>query len=462
MNQNRDEFKSRFGFILAAAGSAIGLGNIYQFPFKAGQGGGAAFVILYIIITLVVCFPIMISEIAMGRKTQRNPAGAFRILGSKRWSIVGKAGVLSGILILSFYILIAGWALNYFVAFARGTFPTGDYFGNLVGNSFETYIYAIIFMILTASLVSRGIKDGIEKITSILMPIMLVIMIGLIIYAFTLPNAMKGIEFYLIPNFDNLFDISVIHGALAQAFFSLSLGMGAMITYGSYVSKKENILKSTSIIVTADMGIALLAGLMMFPFVFSQGVDPYSGGSLLFQTIPGVFQDMGPVTGQIIGVIFFLFLSFAAFTSTISFLEVPTSFVIDEYGADRKKAAWLIAAIVMLISIPSALAHGGSDFFTTNFVTYFGSEEGHSFMSFLEHIASDTYLPLGGFLISIFVAFRWKKRGIMEELSIGHEDLKKSWLESYLNITLSYVSPSILGILFLITVLNRFFNIQLF
>jgi NSS family neurotransmitter:Na+ symporter len=438
------------------------LGNIYQFPFKAGEGGGAAFVILYIILTIVVCFPIMISEIAMGRNTQRNPAGAFRILGTNRWSIVGKAGVLSGVLILSFYILVAGWALNYFVMFATGTFPTGRHFSNLVGSTSDTLIYATIFMIFTAALVSRGIKDGIEKATRILMPIMLIIIVGLIIYAFTLPNAMKGIEFYLIPDFEKIADVRVIHGALAQAFFSLSLGMGAMITYGSYVSKKENILKSTAIIAGADMSIALLAGLMMFPFVFSQGIDPNAGGSLLFQTIPGVFQDMGPVTGQVIGIIFFLFLSFAAFTSTISFLEVPTSFAIDEYGVDRKKAAWFIALIVLIISIPSALSHGGSEFFTTDFVSYFGSDQGYSWMSFIEHIASDTYLPMGGFLIAIFVAFRWKKSGIMDELAIGHPELKKSWLESYLNITLSYVSPIILGILFFITVLNRFFNISVF
>ncbi len=270
MVTKRDEFKSRFGFILAAAGSAIGLGNIYQFPFKAGEGGGAAFVLLYIIITLVVCYPIMISEIAMGRSTQRNPSGAFRLLGTNRWSIVGKLGILSGILILSYYILIAGWAFNYFIDFLFGNFPTGDYFAKLAGNTQETLIYATIFMILTASLVAKGIKDGIERVTKILMPIMLLIIIVLIIYALTLPNAMKGIEFYLIPNIDKVFDINVIHGALAQAFFSLSLGMGAMITYGSYVSKKENILKSTTIIASADMGIALLAGLMMFPFVFSE------------------------------------------------------------------------------------------------------------------------------------------------------------------------------------------------
>jgi len=456
----RGGFNSRLGFIAAAAGSAVGLGNIWKFPFEVGQGGGAAFVLIYLVFAFLLCFPVMVTEIAIGRKTEKNPVGAFTALGFKKWRIVGVLGVLAGVIILSFYNVVAGWAFGYFVEMVQGNFAIGNDFGGFTSDYIKVGGYGVVFMLVTVFIVSRGVSGGIEKASKILMPVLITMMLGLVFYSFTLDNAGAGIEFYLLPDFSKI-TLPVMYRALGQAFFSLSLGMGTFITYGSYVGKKENIVTSAALITLADVGIALLAGLMMFPFVFSQGLPPTGGPGLIFATLPGIFQTLGPVLGIFIGSTFFLLLSFAALTSTVSLLEVPVSYVVDELKINRKTAVPMVAGFIFIIGIPSLLSNGASYYFT-NFITYIGAESTTDFMTLVGHIANDSFLPLGGALIAIFAAYVWRKSNLNKEIENGFEGFEGSFIEKYINFTIRYLAPIILIIIFILTVLDRFFGIQLF
>ncbi|MCP4411110.1 MAG: sodium-dependent transporter [Gammaproteobacteria bacterium] len=462
MAADRGEFNSRLGFILAAAGSAVGLGNIWKFPFEVGNGGGAAFVLMYLLFCFLLCFPVMVSEIAIGRKTRRNAVGAFHALNKPKWSFIGKLGILSGFLILSFYNVVAGWAFGYFIEMLTGNFDVGNYFGEFVSDWLKVGLYGAVFMGTTAYIVSHGVQKGIERAAKLLMPSLIIIMVILLIYSLTLDGGIEGLEFYLVPDFSKI-NAQVVYSALGQAFFSLSLGMGALITYGSYLNKKQNIVQSAVMITFMDVGIAFLAGLMLFPFVFSQGVAPTGGAGLIFITLPGVFEQLGPNMGVIVGSLFFMLLSFAALTSTVSLLEVPVAYVVDEHKVPRKRAVWLTAALIFLIGIPSLLSNGASSILT-NFVHIIGlAREGatdHSFMTFIGWVANDTFLPLGGMLISIFVARIWKKENLSEELSHGNSNYIGSKTEKYINFAVSYLAPVVLSIIFVLTVLNRFFGIE--
>ncbi len=460
MAAQRGEFGSKLGFVLAAAGSAVGLGNIWKFPFEVGKGGGAAFVVVYLIFCFVLCFPVMVTEIAIGRKTNRNPVGAFIALGYKKWAFIGKLGLFCGVLILSFYNVVAGWAFGYFLEIVSGNFAIGAQFGAYVADWTRVGLYGLIFMATTAFIVSGGVKGGIERASKILMPTLISIILFLVAYAFTLPNAMKGVEFYLLPDFSKLNE-RVIYGALGQAFFSLSLGMGALITYGSYVSKKENIISSAALITLTDVGIAFLAGLMMFPFVFSQGLEPTGGAGLIFVTLPGIFQSLGPILGIVIGSLFFMLLSFAALTSTVSLLEVPVSYAVDELRWSRKKAVWLIAGFIFVVGIPSLLANGASNFFS-NFMYIPGDGKVTDFMTVIGYIANDTLLPLGGLLISFFAAYIWRKENLDQEISIGDSSYMGSFVQRFMHFAISFVCPLILAMLFVFTVLDRFLGIKVF
>lgn len=471
MATQRGGFSSRLGFILAAAGSAVGLGNIWKFPFEVGQGGGAAFVMMYLIFCFVLCFPVMVAEIAIGRKTQLNPVGAFKALGYKKWAIVGYLGLGSGVLILSFYNVVAAWAFGYFVDILFGTFSVGEAaFTSFVADYIKVGAYGILFMVSTAFVVSHGVSGGIEKAAKILMPTLFVMIVALIIYALTLPNAMDGIKFYLVPDFSQITG-KVIYSALGQAFFSLSLGMGALITYGSYVSKNDNIVSSAASITLMDVGVATLAGFMIFPFVFSQGIQTDGGPGLIFMTLPGVFEGLGPTLGVAVGALFFLLLSFAAFTSTISLLEVPTAFMVDEKKMPRKKATWVVAIFIFLVGIPSLLSNGAVDWLTSliHLPGQYIVENGimttepkyTNFMDFIGLIASDTFLPLGGFMISVFTAYVWKKENFNMEMANGDEAIRGSWLQKYVDFAIGYICPVLLGTIFIITVLDNFLGIKI-
>ena len=274
---------------------------------------------------------------------------------------------------------------------------------------------------------------------------------------------MAGLRFYLVPDFSELTG-SVIYNAMGQAFFSLSLGMGALITYGSYVGRNDNIITSAAFITLADVGIALIAGLMIFPLIgyMTAGAmeDVGRGPALIFVTLPQIFGSIGGVLGSVVGTVFFTLLCFAALTSTVSLLEVPVAYVVDELGVRRKRAVWIVAIGIFIVGIPSLLGNGYSDFFTS-FITYVGAEKATDFLSFMNHIANDTLLPLGGCLIVFFAAHIWKKHNLDEELSHGSPGYKGSFVQKYLNFAVSYLAPLVLGILFVFTVLSTFFGIKI-
>ncbi|MEM1125008.1 MAG: sodium-dependent transporter [Bacteroidota bacterium] len=460
----RGQWSSRTGFILAAAGSAIGLGNIWKFPFEVADGGGASFVLMYLLFCFLLCFPVMVTEIAIGRKTQKNPVGAFDALGFSRWRFIGLLGVISGVLILSFYNVVAGWALGYVVELVSGNFAIGSEFGTFIASVAKIAVYSILFMVTTAFIVSGGVSSGIERAARILMPTLLAIVVGLVIYSLTLPNALDGLAFYLIPDFSKV-TFEVVYNALGQAFFSLSLGMGALITYGSYLSKKENIVGAAAAITLADVGIAFIAGLLMFPLVgYINGGDMSNvvgGPGLIFTVLPEAFASMGAVAGLVVGTAFFVLLSFAALTSTVSLLEVPTAFVIDEFKMPRRTAALIIATVVFVIGLPSLLANGASPFFS-GFITYVGDGTATSFMDFVEDVSSDTFLPLGGMMIVSFAAYVWKKHNLSEELAVGNPSYKGSNTERFINFSISYVCPTVLGIIFVLTVLDLYLGVSFF
>jgi len=462
MAVHRGEFNSRLGFILAAAGSAVGLGNIWKFPFEVGAGGGAAFVVMYLIFCFLLCFPVMVAEIAIGRKTRRNPVGAFKALKTPNWSFIGKLGILSGFLILSFYNVVAAWAFGFFIEMLVGNFAIGSEFGNFIKDWLKVGIFGLLFMSMTAYIVSHGVQRGIERAAKFLMPSLIIIMVVLLIYSLSLEGAIDGLRFYLIPDFSKI-NGQVIYSALGQAFFSLSLGMGALITYGSYLNKNQDIVGSAVMITLMDVGIAFLAGLMLFPLVFSQGIEPNGGAGLVFVTLPGVFENLGPNMGVVVGSLFFLLLSFAALTSTVSLLEVPVSYVVDEHKVPRTRAVWLTAGLIFVIGIPSLLSQGANGFFS-NFIEIIGlAREGmtdYSFLEFIQWVANDTFLPFGGMMISIYAAYIWKKENLTEELAHGNKNYAGSNMEKFINFAITYLAPSVLAVIFVLTVLNRFFGID--
>ena len=282
---NRGNFSSRIGFILAAAGSAVGLGNIWRFPYLAGTNGGAGFLMIYLLCVFTLCFPVMVGEIAIGRKAGSDAYGSYNKLGGGLWGYLGLYGILAGVLILSYYNVVAGWAFGYFLEISFGNLldhpDFATFFGEYVNSIGPIFLFSLGFMIITAVIVAQGIAKGIEAANKIMMPGLYIILIGLIIYSLTLPNAMEGVKFYLVPKFDEI-QTKTIFYALCQAFFSLSLGMGCLITYGSYVTKDQNIVKSAAIISLADTSVAFLAGLMVFPLVFSLGAEPGQGPRLIF------------------------------------------------------------------------------------------------------------------------------------------------------------------------------------
>lgn len=425
MDMSRGEWSSKLGFILAAAGSAIGLGNIWRFPYVVGENGGGAFVLMYIIFVVVIGLPYMLAELALGRSVQSNPVGAIKAIRPKSaWKVAGYLGVFTGVGILSFYGVIAGWTVGYIFKMMIGE-PGG--FAEFISNPLLVSLLFAGFLFITALIVHGGISQGIERWSKILMPVFFILLIGLIVYVMTLKGALKGLEFYLKPDFSKI-NGKVALAALGQAFFSLSLGMGLMITYGSYVSKKENIITSAIYIAIFDTLIAIMAGLIIFPALFAMGQSPAAGPQLVFVVFPELFAQMPG--GLIVGMFFFILLSVAALTSTISLLEVPVAFMVDEHKINRKSIVWIVALFTFLIGLPSALSQGASEFFT-NFGLLTERLTSPDFLSQMSFIFGDFSLGFGALLLSIFIGWVWGGGKAADELSHGAEGFvktKKLWV----------------------------------
>ncbi|WP_432666866.1 sodium-dependent transporter [Wukongibacter baidiensis] len=445
LNQNneREQWGSKIGFILAASGSAVGLGNLWKFPYMAGKNGGGAFVLVYFIILFLVGFTLMLAEISLGRHTQLNAIGAYRKI-SKKWSWVGALGVLAGFIILSFYSVVGGWVINYIIKSFTGVINVADaealggMFGSLVGGTVEPIIYHGIFMLMTMVIVLGGIGGGIEKSSKILMPGLFIMIIIVAFRAMTLPGAMEGIKYLLVPDFNVIIkNPGIILDALGQVFFSLSLGMGCMITYGSYLSKDTNIPESSTIIPLIDTGVALLAGLIVMPAVFAFGFEPSAGPGLLFITLPAVFAQM-PL-GTVFSILFFFLVLFAALSSSISLLEVCVAYVVDEWKVNRKVAVFGLGFAMFVIGIIASLSNG-----PLSHLKFIGDR---NFFDSLDFVASNILLPLGGLLLCIVVGWVW---GTDKAIKEATNDGKVSFsLAPFWSILVKYIGPVAIAIVFI-------------
>jgi len=447
-NNQRGFWKSRLGFIFAASGSAVGLGNVWKFPYIVGENGGGAFVLIYLLCIFVIGTPIMLAEFALGRKTNLNPVGAFKAIAPQKAFVgIGYMGVLAGFLILSFYGVVGGWTFAYVVKSITGSvlsFTTpkeaGTFFGNFIGSTGETLFYHALFMWVCIAIVLRGIHGGIEKACDILMPTLVFFLFLLMFRSLTLDGAMEGVTFYLSPDFSKI-NSNTILIALGQAFFSLSLGMGCMITYGSYLSDKENLTSSTFYVVMFDTMIALLVGMVIFPAVFAMGLEPTEGPSLVFSVLPTVFTNI-PM-GQIVSVLFFTLLGIAAITSGISLLEVVVAYFIDQRGWERKKTVIIVGFTIFAFGIPSGLSFGiMSDFKPMNM----------TFFDHVDNIASNYLLPLGGMLTAIFVGWIWGTQNASEEIEIQESASGFPWIQCW-EFLIRFITPVAVGLVFLAKVL---------
>lgn len=445
---SRGTWSSRVGFILAAAGSAVGLGNIWRFPYITGKNGGALFVLIYIGCVLALGVPVMLAEFALGRATARNPVGAFKAIrpGSK-WSYTGYLGVVTGVMILSFYAVVAGWTLGYFYKALSGEFnavvteQAAGVFAAFIASPWLQVLLLAAFMFLTVYIVVKGVAAGLEKYSKILMPALFLIMILLMVRSLTLPGAEKGLLFYLKPDFAKISG-RVFLEAMGQAFFSLSLGMGTMLTYGSYLGKKENLVSSAAWVAALDTAVAILAGFIIFPALFSQNMAPDQGPGLVFKILPVIFAHMPG--GMWFGALFFVLLAVAALTSTISILEVPVAFLIDEKQWSRRRASWLMAALAFVFGVPSALAGGGLKFFTRLPVLHI------DFLTLWDKVWGNVALSAGAFFIAVFVAHVWKTANALEEITANGVRFR---LAGFWVLCIKYVCP----LLILVVLISQFF-----
>lgn len=438
----RDSFSSKFGVIAAAAGSAIGLGNIWRFPYIAGENGGAAFLFVYLASVIALGIPVMLSEFVIGRSAQKNPYGAFRQLApGKPWYLIGLMGIVASFMILAFYAVVAGWTLEYiYQSFtgslsAKSTSQLSETFDNFRMNSVRPILWFVIFMGLTGWIVISGIKNGIERYTKILMPLLFIMLLAMAVYVLTFEGAGKGLRFLFKPDFSKITP-SVVLQALGQAFFSLSIGMGTLITYGSYIQKQENLGSTAFSVAGADTFIAILAGIAIFPAVFAfadvehLGVANVSGEGLVFITLPSILFSIPG--GWFLSVLFFILLSIAALTSTISMLEVIVAYFVEELGMIRRKATVTAIVSVSVLGILSVFYSG--------------------VFSFLNFTTVNILLPVGGLFIVLFVGFAFGKDKTKQELN-SQGRLKAKYIPAYM-FSIKFLAPIVISLIFLYGIFN--------
>ena len=429
-NQERSslhgQWSSRLTFILAVTGSAIGLGNIWKFPYIAGENGGGAFVLIYLVCIFIIGFPIMVSEIMLGRRGRRNPITSMKILGQEEqgneaWKYVGLIGLMAGFIILSYYSVIAGWTLHYFKLSVFGELSNLDnetaqsVFGQLTASASTQLIYHTGFMIITIAIIAKGIKNGLERAVKLMMPGLLLILIILLLYSIFQGDFMAGVNFLLVPDFSKVTSQSIL-AAMGQAFFTLSLGMGCIVMYGAYLPKYESIVGTTTAIIFCDTMIALLAGMVIFPIVFQFGLKPTDGPGLIFLTLPLAFNEI--TGGYLFSGLFFILLGFAAITSALSLLEPSVAWMIENKNYSRNKSAFIIGILIWLLGFLSI--------FSFNVLSELTFWKGTLFDNF-DYIASNIMLPLSGLLFTIFASWVMKRKHSMDELSDIPINLYRLW-----------------------------------
>ena len=448
MSQQRDHWSGSLGFILAATGSAIGLGNLWKFPFITWENRGGAFVLVYLMCIAAVGLPIMMAEILIGRRTQKSPVGALKEAIGPAWGVVGAWGVFAGFTILSYYVIIAGWSLFFFVktvgwslsGFPAGT-QTGDIFGELVGSGTMQLSLSAGFMLATVGTVYFGVQKGIERVARIFLPVLGVILVLLLVSALRMSGSGEALTFIFRPNFGELEPGSVLE-ALGHSFFTLSLGLGAMITYGSYLSRKQSIVKASAIIVVLDTVIALVATIIMFSVIFSvPGMSEQVGGStvgMLFISLPQLFYDVVPF-GVVLGPLFYVLVALAALTSTISLLEVVASYFIDERNMKRSSAVLFSGGAIFVFTVLAGLSFGAVPALS-NFEIFAGKA---GFFATADHFASNWQLPIGGLLITLGAGWFITREVTESELV---DELTPEWFRyPTWRFFIRYVAPAAVG-----------------
>ena len=441
----RGHFGSKIGIVLATAGSAVGLGNVWRFPYMAGENGGAAFILIYIGCILLLGLPGMISEFIVGRHAQTNAARAYDKLSSGRpWKLVGYLGILTSTIILGFYAVVAGWCLQYLYASVLGQVQgdaqyVKDYFVTFSTHPLKPVVWGVAFVLITHVVIVLGVRRGIERASKWLMPILLLLLLVLVGASCVLPGSIEGVRFLLQPDFSKL-SSSVFLEALGQAFFSLSLGTACLCTYASYFAKDTNLLRSAGQIALLDTFIAILSGLMIFPAAFSVGVNPDSGPSLIFITLPNVFQQAFiavPVVGSIVSIMFYALLVFAALTSTISMHEIGTAFFTEEFHLPRRRSAWILTLTASVLCLFCSWSVGAFDI----------KLAGLSLMDFCDQLTANFMLPLGGMLTCLFVGWYIPRQLAYDEFTNGgrHNTL---FFSLYL-FAVRFVCPIAIGLVFL-------------
>lgn len=447
-------WSSRLAFILAVSGSAVGLGNIWKFPYVAGANGGGAFVLFYLLCVALIGLPIMMAEILIGRRGRRNPVATMRIVGEEEgsrptWALVGVMGVIAGIIILSFYSVIAGWSLSYIGHAAMNRFSgagadeVNGLFGGMLSNWKVLAFWHTLFMVLTIFVVARGVERGLERAVRFLMPSLAILMVALLGYAIINGDFRAGVNFLLEADFSKLTGDGML-AALGQAFFSLSIGMGAIMAYGAYLPEGTSIANTSISVVLADTAMALLAGLAIFPIVFAHGLDPAAGPGLIFQTLPLAFGNMAG--GHLFGTLFFVLLTFAAWTSSIGLIEPAVAWKVETRGRSRAVAAIVIGVVVWALGFLTILSFNELENFKVLGRTLFEN---------LDHLSSNIMLPLGGLFITIFAGWVMCKNSTAEELDIGTGGMYHSW-----RFLARWVAPAAVLLVFLhATGLLRYFGV---
>lgn len=438
MSNERSSFSNRIGFVLAAAGSAVGLGNIWRFPYLAAKYGGGIFLLVYVILAVTFGFALMVTEIAIGRKTGLSAVEAYKKL-DRRFAFIGVLSTIVPIIIFPYYCVIGGWVVKYFVAFLSGqgvAAASGDYFSNFIAQPISPVLWLTVFVVLTSLVVMCGVEKGIEKASRIMMPILVVLAVIIVVFVLCMPGAWEGVKYYITPNFKD-FSVTTVLAAMGQMFYSMSLAMGIMITYGSYMKKEDNLETSVHQIELFDTGIAVLAGLMIVPavFVFSGGDKAAlsAGPGLMFVTLPKVFEAM-PM-GGFVGAVFFLLVLFAALTSSISLMETIVSILQDKLHWKRMTTCLIVMFGAILIGVPSSLGFGVWDF-----VTIFGM----SILDFFDFLSNSVLMPIVALLTCIFVGWVLKTKVIADEVKSS----APFHLEKLHHVVIRYIAP-----IFLIAIL---------
>lgn len=445
-NEKRSNFTGKLGFVLAAAGSAVGLGNIWRFPYLAAKYGGGIFLLVYIVLAVTLGFALMTAEIAIGRKTGLSAIGAFKTL-NKKYSFIGWLASLVPIIILPYYSVIGGWVIKYLFAFVseNGVAAAADsYFGGFISQTTEPIVWFALFIGITTLIVLCGVEKGVEKVSKIMMPVLVVLSVIIAIYSVCLPGAWDGVLYYILPDFSK-FSVTTVLAAMGQLFYSMSLAMGIMITYGSYMKKEVNLESSVSQIEIFDTGIAFLAGLMIIPAVFTfSGGTPEAlgkGPSLMFVTLPKVFETMWG--GQIIGVIFFVLVLFAALTSSISLMETVVSIVCDKFKLNRKLSCLIVFIGAVLIGLPSTLGYGAWSHITII---------GMPFLDFFDFISNSVLMPIVALFTCIFIGFVIKPQMLIEEVELSSKFKRKALFSAIIK----YAAPICIILILVSSILDAF------